>query len=255
MQYHNFIIQHHAHIWVSDQQTLYEQLISQLQKTLCPHQGCTSCNICLQIEQKQHPWVTWIEPEGSYTLENIDHVLESTRFTLDQHEKRFFIFTNAQELTPACSNRLLKTIEEPHKGYFFIFMTSQSEDILPTLASRCFLKQFAQQTISHGYQEIMEPFINASFQNPVGFMKNIDRLAIKESETRDIIDLLLQHFHDQLLKAHGQVQYNPATMLHITDKIILIKHALTQLPISGSSKLFWKNMYMAFHQQSLCLKK
>lgn len=255
MQHHNLITQHHAHLWVSDQQTLFEQLVNQLQKTLCPAQGCGSCTVCLQIEQRQHPWTTWIEPEGSYALEDIDQVLDSVRFTLDQNEKRFFIFTNAQELTPACSNRLLKTIEEPHKGYFFIFMTSRTENILPTLASRCFFKQFAQQNISHGYQEIMDPFITSSFQNPVGFMKNIDRLAIKEHETRDIVDLLLQYFHGQLIKAHAQTEYNPASLLMITDKIILVKEALTQLPISGSSKLFWKNMYMAFHQQSLCLKK
>ena len=255
MQHQNFITQHHAHLWVSDQQTLGEQLIRQLQKTLCPNQGCTSCSTCMQIEQKQHPAATWIEPEGSYTLEDIDQVLDSVRFTLDSNEKRFFIFTNAQELTPACSNRLLKTIEEPHKGYYFIFMTSRTENILPTLASRCFFKQFAQQNISHSYQEIMEPFLNSSFQNPTGFMRNIDRLSIKESETRDIVDLLLQYFHGQLIKAHGLQQHNPVVMLHVTDKIILIKQALTQLPISGSSKLFWKNMYIAFHQQSLCLKK
>ncbi|MCX5923801.1 MAG: hypothetical protein NTZ68_00025 [Candidatus Dependentiae bacterium] len=255
MQQPNLITQHHAHLWVSDQQTLFEQFVSQLQNIICPDHGCGSCTLCLQIEQKQHPWTTWIEPEGSYTLEDIDQVLESSRFTLNQDEKRFFIFTNAQELTPACSNRLLKTIEEPHKGYYFIFMASRTDNILPTLASRCFLKQFSEQNISHGYQEIMEPFISSSFHNPAGFMKNIDRLAVKEHETRDIVDFLLQYFHGQLITAHRQSDFNPATMLHITDKIILIKQALVQLPISGSSKLFWKNMYMAFHQQSLCLKK
>ena len=250
MQIHNYISQHHAHLWVSDQITLSEQIVRQLQKVLCPKHGCATCTQCLQIDQKQHAWVTWLQPEGAYTLDEIDQVLQSVRFTLDTNEQRFFIFTNAQELTPACSNRLLKTIEEPHRGYFFIFLASKADDILPTLTSRCFIKQFASQNNEHPYEEIMEPFIRSTLLNPIGFMKTVERLNIKEQETKEIVDLLLQHFHAQLTKVHTQTDVDIKKMLAITDKIILLKLALVQLPLAGSSKLFWKNMYMTFHHNA-----
>jgi len=205
----------------------------------------------MQIEQKEHAWITWLQPENSYTLDEIDQVLQSVRFTLDTNEQRFFIFNNAHDLTPACSNRLLKTIEEPHRGYFFIFLANKTDDILPTLASRCFIKQFISQNTEHPYQEIMEPFINSSFINPSGFMKNIERFNIKESETKEIVDLLLQYFHAQLITAHARsADFDPTKMITITDKIILLKQALTQLPLTGSSKIFWKNMYLTFHQNA-----
>ncbi|MCX5923313.1 MAG: hypothetical protein NTU89_01970 [Candidatus Dependentiae bacterium] len=250
MQSHNYIPAHHAHLWISDSTTLEQQAISKLQSTLCQDRGCKSCNNCLQIEQKQHPWITWLQPDGSYTLDEIDIVIESVRFKLDTNEKRFFIFTNAQDLTPACSNRLLKTIEEPHDGYFFIFLASRSDDILPTLISRCFVKQFAQQQIEHSYQEIMEPFIQLSFSNPSGFMKSIDRLSIKESQTKEIVDLLLEHFHAKLIKVSAEGEIDIQKMIMITDKIILLKLALAQLPLAGSSKLFWKNLYLTFNSNA-----
>lgn len=250
MQTNNYISTHHAHIWISDNKTLEQQIIDNLQKILCTSGGCKNCSKCLQIEQKQHAWITWLQPEGSYTLDEIDLVIESVRFKLDTNEKRFFIFTNAQELTPACSNRLLKTIEEPHDGYFFIFLTNRPDDILPTLISRCFVKQFAQQHIEHAYEEIMEPFIQLSFSNPFGFMKNIDRLSIKESQTKEIVDLLLTHFHAKLIKASAEKEVDTQKMIMITDKIILLKLALVQLPLAGSSKLFWKNLYLTFNNNA-----
>ncbi len=252
MQNHNDISHHHAHLLISDHITLTTHIVTQLQKILCPKSdgphGCQTCNVCLQIKQKQHPWVTWIEPENSYNLEDIDQVIEAVRFMLDTNEKRFFIFTNSQELTPACSNRLLKTIEEPHHGYFFIFLANKADDILPTLTSRCFIKQFMPQHYNHDYQDIMQYFLQSSHIDPVGLIKNIERLNIKESQTKEILDLLLQHFHAQLTSLHNKNHtFDAEKMLAITDKIILIKQAMLQPPLAGSSKLFWKNLYVTFN--------
>jgi len=247
----NDISSHHAHLWISHHITLAEQIITQLQKVLCNQNGCKSCSVCLQIKQKQHPWVTWIEPENSYSIEDIDQVIESVRFKLDPKEKRFFIFTNAQELTPTCCNRLLKTIEEPHQGYFFMFLANKADDILPTLTSRCFTKQFPPQHYNHGYQDIMQPFLQSSFTDPIGFMKTIDRLSIKESQTKEILDLTLQHFHGQLTFLHNKSDmFDAEKTLAITDKIILIKQAMLQPPLAGSSKLFWKNLYLTFNHHA-----
>lgn len=238
------ILQHHAHLWIASQQTLYKQIVRQLQQILCSAHGCQNCSTCKLIEQKQHPWIHWIQPEGSYSLDQINEILQNVRFKLDPKEQRFIIFEQAEELTANCNNRLLKSIEEPLPGYFFIFLATRTDNILSTLQSRCFVKEFDQNTSNFKYTEFIQPFIQNKFDRPAEFIKQIDILEIKERETKEIIDFLIATFHTQLCMTHTTNNVNQ--MLKITDKIVILKEALLKLPPQGSAKMFWKNLYLQF---------
>lgn len=48
-----------------------------------------------------------------------------------------WIILNAERLTAAGSNALLKTLEEPPAGTFFFLTTTQIHSLLPTIVSRC----------------------------------------------------------------------------------------------------------------------
>lgn len=243
---YNQLTQHSSHLWISNSSTLEQQVITQLQHTLC-NKKCTTCTTCKQITDKEHPWITWLAPENAYNIEQIDSVITATQFTLDAQEKRFFIFTQAHELTSTCCNRLLKTVEEPHAGYFFIFMTHRPQDLLPTLQSRCFIQTFQPEQTAELYQEIIQPFKDLKLQHPVQFMKMIDKQNIKESATKEIIDALIEHFHN-LLKTSSQEANNKQAVDKYLDIMIILKKSLLQLPVQGSSKIFWKNLYIDFHQ-------
>lgn len=249
------ILQHHAHVWIGNSQVIQNQTIAQLQQILCPKQGCSNCSVCQQIAQHQHPWINWLQPDGSYTLSQMDEILEAVRFKLHNNEQRFFIFTQADDLTINCNNRLLKTIEEPHTGYYFIFLITRTDAILPTLTSRCFVKEFDQTTHEHAYEEIIKPFVTATWGNPLEFIKLLDKHEIKERETKNVIDILIQTFHNKLRIIHQQKSNQVDQMLQITDKILILKQALMQLQAPGSTKLFWKNIYLQFHYQQTCTKK
>ncbi|OGB85873.1 hypothetical protein A3J41_00170 [candidate division TM6 bacterium RIFCSPHIGHO2_12_FULL_38_8] len=240
------ILQHPAHLWIANTATLEQTVIAQLQQILCQQHGCKLCSTCKLIDHKQHPATHWIQPDGSYTLDQIDEILQIVRFKLAPAEQRFIVFQDAQYLTSSCNNRLLKTIEEPHPGYFFIFLATRTENILPTLQSRCFLKEFNQQSKSLKYQEFMQPFLHNNFGKPLEFTKMIDTFEIKEPETKEILDDLLTAFHAQLQNIHSTQPDQKEQMLAITDKIIILKQALEKLPVSGSAKMFWKNLYLKF---------
>ena len=191
----------------------------------------------------------WLQPDSSYSIDQIDEILTTVRFKLHATEQRFIIFTHADELNAHCNNRLLKTIEEPHAGYIFIFLTSRTDNILPTLISRCFVKEFQDHQQQLMYNEIIQPFASSNFTQPIEFIKLIDKYEIKERETKDIIDALIAMFHSQLTKMHGNQPIKLHDMIKITDKILILKQALTKLPPPGSTKLFWKNVYLQFHAQ------
>lgn len=244
------ITQHSSHLFISDAITAQNKAVTALQDVLCDQKTtCKNCKNCIVIEQKTHPWITWLSPENSYALDQIDEVIRSSQFLLDAHEKRFFIFTQAHELTSACCNRLLKIIEEPHNGYYFIFMTHRPQELLQTLISRCFVQYFQLQRDVDFFHDIMQPFIDFTLDQPMQFMKMIEKQNIKESATKEVIDQLFQYFHQKLKESmqHSNKK-EQETYLNI---IIILKKSLQQLPIQGSYKLFWKNFYLTFHQQIL----
>lgn len=247
------ITQHSSHLWISDPTTAEQHIIANLQQVFCTSNKCLECTTCLQIQEKTYPAVHWLEPENSYTLDQVDEIIKAVQFKLDTNEKRFFVFTQAQELTPACCNRLLKTIEEPHPGYHFIFATHQAEQILPTLRSRCLTQSFQSQHTEHTFQELLQPFYSLELTNPIAFMRIVDKQEIKERATKEILDLLLEYFHKKFHAVAQNSEQRKETLFYL-DIIILLKESLQQLPLPGSTKLFWKNLYISFHH-TLCLKK
>ena len=55
---------------------------------------------------------------------------------LGRDEKQFWVLS-AAALTEEAQNALLKTLEEPPRGHYFVLVTPALADLLPTLLSRC----------------------------------------------------------------------------------------------------------------------
>lgn len=235
---------HPTQLWISDPQTLVTKIVAYLQKQLCANNGCGQCVTCKQIEQQEHPWVIWVTPERAYNLEQIDEVIAASSFQLDAGEKRFFIFPQAERLTDQCSNRLLKTIEEPFFGYFFFFLTSRAQALPQTVQSRCVLQKFTAITNLESYQEFLEPFMTLQFTNPVGFIKQVESLDIKEQETKDIIDGLFDHW-SQVIKT--KILEKADNLEPLQNLITVLQDAINNPPMTGSTKIFWKNFYITAH--------
>lgn len=235
---------HPTQLWISDPQTAQQKIIQHLQKRLCQNQGCLTCVTCQQIENKNHPWVEWIIPKRTYTLEQIDEVIQASSFQLDPQEQRFFIFEHAHCLQDGSANRLLKTIEEPHVGYNFYLLTDRPEALPATITSRCMIQKFLPQSIANKHHEFLKPFLNLEFQEPIKFIKQIEALDIKEEETKQLIDSLFEHWTTTLkeeVTAHSK-QHKPASTM-----ITILQQALTMPPMPGSTKIFWKNLYLTAH--------
>lgn len=247
MQKDNILINHPAHLWIGNAIGLKQELIKNLQTIFCKNKSCGSCTICEQIETEQYHAITWVNPEGSYTLEDIDIVLEQTRFKLDATQHKFFIFCKAEELSSACSNRLLKTIEEPHTGYHFIFLTTRTETILPTIISRCLTKEFKCSNNNDQYQEILDVFVQQKLDNPIYFMKLIDKFEIDPQNSKDLIDTLFAYYHHQLKQLHISKDHNVDTLHKYLNVLLILKKQFNQLPAPGSTKIFWKNLFTEFH--------
>ena len=233
-------IQHPTHLWITDQKTAEAQMILHVQQELCLYQGCKKCVTCKQISEKEHPFAIWLTPERSYSLDQIDEILHASSFKLDEGEQRFFILQQAERLTDHCSNRLLKTIEEPSQGYNFFFLTDRPEMLPLTIQSRCVVKKFQSQT-NDSYKDLLQPFFTLRFHDPINFIKQIDTLDIKEQESRKLTDDLYEYWTTQLKQ---ELQSPEPKLSPAQDMVILLQKALKNPPMMGSAKIFWKNLYI-----------
>ncbi len=247
----NHSIQHPTQLWISDQQTLEKKMIEFLQKKLCKNNGCANCTTCTQISAKDHPWIIWTTPERSYTLEQIDKIIALSAFALDENEQRFFILPQAERLTEQCSNRLLKTIEEPFSGYNFFFLTSRAQALPLTIQSRCVISRFTATSNFEIYNDFLQPFLSLQFNQPINFIKQLETLDIKEQETKEIVDDLYEHWSTKL---HQSISTQDQATEQINNVVKILQQAIENPPMTGSAKIFWKNLYITAHYATVSTK-
>ena len=154
----------------------------------------------------------------------------------------------ADFLSKQCANSLLKSIEEPPKGYEFILCAERTENILPTIQSRCVIRSFAKESSAGQHQELYAYFATQSLapqqsDRAITFLNYLQKSPINEPDSIDLIDRLLGYWIGKYTQALLHQQPHASALKNVE----LLKRALTKPPMPGSSKLFWKNLYTQFY--------
>jgi len=99
---------------------------------------CDTCWDCKHINQGNHPDVYLLEPEGLNI--SIDAIRQGIRFLSLKSfrlRRKYLVVKQAHLLSPEAANAFLKTLEEPPQHSFIGIATTQIDDVLPTIISRC----------------------------------------------------------------------------------------------------------------------
>ncbi len=110
------------------------------QYLLCESRGdrpCGACPACVQVREGTHPDMTVVRPEKSIQVEAIRQVIRKAGEHTYAGGRRIIRIEQAEKMTPAAQNCLLKTLEEPVEGTVFLLLTDAPELLLPTIVSRC----------------------------------------------------------------------------------------------------------------------
>ncbi|MGE0206967.1 MAG: hypothetical protein AB7R69_03910 [Candidatus Babeliales bacterium] len=235
-----------AHLWLGPENVIVEHTERYLQKLFCAQKGCGSCFVCKQILERQFPYMLWVNPEKNYTLEQLEPIFKTASFALEQDKHFVFVIQKADFFNQSCANALLKIMEEPPKGYHFILLAERSEYIVPTIKSRCIIQQIetfkADNLIHH---EIVHWFKNLSLPDASTYQQALEQKNISERETLELLDILLQHWET----VYAQEHTNQKQQMKAQEIIALLQRSLEKPPMPGSSKLFWKNLYLLFMQR------
>lgn len=101
---------------------------------------CDNCHNCHLALNNNHPDVVVIAPEKdkkSISVNQIRELKEAAYIKPHEALSKVFIIDPADTLNANSQNALLKVLEEPPEGTFFILIAESKASLLPTVISRC----------------------------------------------------------------------------------------------------------------------
>lgn len=116
------------------------------QRLVCEREGqqpCGQCSQCLRVAAQQSESVFFVEPQGHLIKIEAAHQILHFLSLQQLGRARIVIVDQAQLLNPQAGNALLKILEEPPANSFFILITPEISQLLPTLRSRTQVLRFA----------------------------------------------------------------------------------------------------------------
>lgn len=124
---------------------------------------CKECVSCRQMDSGNQPDVIWVTREKASL--GVDEIREQLCNAMDikpfSSPYKIYLVPEAEKMTEAAQNALLKTIEEPPEYGIVILMTSNISALLPTIQSRCLTMEFRPLSTA-----VVESFVKEHCQVP-----------------------------------------------------------------------------------------
>ncbi len=236
-----------AQLWIGNSHATNAKINALLKGFFCSKSECLTCRNCRMITERQHHAVMWLTPEKQYTRDELAPVFKQLSFQLDPNESFFFVIEKADFLTPVCANSLLKSLEEPPTGYRFLLVAERRNLILPTVQSRCTIHQ-VRSSQGPSTHPLFDFFTSTRFHDPLAFTKTLDQSGINERESIELLDELITFWATQHRQALAKDNKDQAQISSKVLKLFSSAHATPPMP--GSSKLFWRNLFLLVKEHS-----
>src|SRR5690606_24476582 len=98
---------------------------------------CNACEACLAINANATTDVIEIDAASNRGIDDIRDLRERVKYAPTMLKTKFYIIDEAHQITGAAANAFLKTLEEPPAHTKFVLATTDPEDLLQTIVSRC----------------------------------------------------------------------------------------------------------------------
>lgn len=131
----------HAYLLLGEKERCEREAASFIAAVCCesPRNGeaCNECSTCRRREEN-FPELITLEPEKkNYIVKQINELMGYLSLSVAPGNHRIFWFKEADRLGEICSNKLLKSIEEPTEGVIFLLTAENDDRIVETILSRC----------------------------------------------------------------------------------------------------------------------
>lgn len=248
----------HAYIFeVDDVNSSYPLILSFTKMLICKdhlsnNSNC-SCNICHLIDENYYEDLKVIEPTGKLIKkEQILNLQKDLSLKSSNNTNQVYIIKEAEKMNDSASNSLLKFIEEPMEGIYAILITTNKNQLLETIISRCQLIELkSHKKINYTKEEISTnldflKLINTKKESAIAYLKKnyltiyptredilksfqiLEIILDKEINRRnEIIDDNFTYY--DIIKENLQ-ELSLNDLIFYLNKIVIFKDKLTEKP-------------------------
>ena len=135
-----------------------------------PGYGCDFCTTCRKVAHDNYEDLYHIQADDlSVKDAMVSDLQEKLKSKPTAGKRNIAIIEDADTMTVRAQNRLLKTLEEPNAGTILFLLSENTENLLPTITSRCItyrLSNFAvgREDVDLGLaEEIMEMLVQGAY--------------------------------------------------------------------------------------------
>lgn len=232
-------------LYIGSHEQTAQKIYPYLQSIFCASNGCAQCMTCIQIKEKKHASCLWLTTKKQYFLDDLLPLQEKLQFSLAEDERFFFIIEHAELLSLLSSNALLKSLEEPPLGYYFILQATATSELLPTVLSRCVTFYTKEEVVNVVFKSLYDHFTSHSL-TPSLFLQELERSKINEDQSHELCKQILHFWQKKYNTLFESYVSNTQELALVEKKLNYIYNAIEQLPTVGNAKLFWKNLLLQF---------
>ncbi|MDP3062351.1 MAG: DNA polymerase III subunit gamma/tau [Chloroflexota bacterium] len=230
------------------------RILARALNCLKPKDGdpCNACDLCTAFNQDRFLDLIEVDAASNRRIDEMRDLRERVRYSPSLGRYKVYIIDEAHMLTKEASNAFLKTLEEPPAHVVFVLCTTEPQDLLPTIISRCqrydFRRLASQAVVSRLQHICQEERIEAEPEA----LASLARAS--SGSLRDAENLL-----EQLAVSHGRVTLADAReMLGLTggeEALELVRHVLkgdTAAALTAINRAVWAGVDARhLHRQSV----
>ncbi len=170
-----------------------------------PGEGCDSCSTCLRIEHDNYEDIYHILPtvkkgsnRASVKDEDMETLQEQLKLRPTGGDRNIAIIEGGDTMTPKAQNRFLKTLEEPAEGTVVIILSENTENLLPTINSRCIRYRLmsTEETKDEGLNPLADEFLDMVFRKDL--FSDVTKVLDKEIKDRETAMVFLDAVENAL---------------------------------------------------------
>lgn len=114
------------------------------------HKPCGLCDACRRFEAGTHPDYKVIAPEkNTIGVDRIRELIDDIYINPYTADRKVYVIDQAQSMTVQAQNALLKTLENPPPYAVIILLTTSTDNLLPTVVSRCLIYKLKPVSLPH----------------------------------------------------------------------------------------------------------
>lgn len=122
------------------QESLAREMVKDLMCEESKGAACGLCHSCQLMKGESHPDFRVLDGEaGTIKVDQVRLLVKQISQKPQVGHNKVVLITHAQAMNMNAANAVLKALEEPADGTYFVLTSSQSSPLLPTIRSRCLL--------------------------------------------------------------------------------------------------------------------